>query len=84
MKYKEWLITWLKLYVKPVVKERTYDRYSQICNKNVIPLLGGYSLCELSSVVATICCGYWKWCKQAKKIVCKHNKLYYNCYSKVT
>lgn len=51
MKYKDWIATWLNLYVKPVVKERTFDRYSQICNKNIIPLLGEYNLCELSSVI---------------------------------
>lgn len=30
MKYKEFLDIWLDLYVKPTVKERTYDRYKDI------------------------------------------------------
>ena len=27
MIYKDWLREWLRLYVKPSVKERTYDKY---------------------------------------------------------
>lgn len=51
MKYKEWLCTWLELYVKPATKQRTYDRYSQICKKQLTLLLGEYELEKLDSVV---------------------------------
>ncbi len=51
MKYKQWLNIWLDLYVKSTVKERTFERYNQITQKQLIPLLGEYELSELSAVV---------------------------------
>ncbi len=49
MKYKEWLETWLKLYVKPMVKIRTYEKYGQIVRNHIVPKLGEQNLDELGS-----------------------------------
>ena len=46
---KNWLLDWLKNYVKHSTKIRTYERYYQICNLHIIPSLGEYSLTELSA-----------------------------------
>ena len=48
LKYEEWLNEWLVLYVKPITKERTYNKYFKLAEKHIIPSLGGYDLCELS------------------------------------
>ena len=50
MKYKTWLFDWLKNYVKPSVKMRTYERYYQICALHIIPSLGNYKLAEISVI----------------------------------
>ena len=34
MKYRDWLDVWLKNYVKPTAKKRTYERYSQIVEQH--------------------------------------------------
>lgn len=50
MTYKEWLPTWLELYVKPL-KRRTYERYKDICNLHIIGQLGDYELDELTPLI---------------------------------
>lgn len=51
MKLKEWLEIWLNKYVKHTVKLRTFIRYTEICEKHIIPMFGEYELSELSSTV---------------------------------
>ncbi len=50
MTYKQWLSEWLELYVKPL-KQRTYERYKDICNLHIIEGLGNYELDELTPLV---------------------------------
>ena len=50
MTYKEWLSEWLELYIKPL-KQRTYERYKNICNLHIIGGLGNYELDELTPIV---------------------------------
>lgn len=40
MKYKEWLEEWLKNYIEPSSKQKTYTRYCEIVNQHIIPKLG--------------------------------------------
>ncbi len=49
MKYKDWLKTWLELYVQPTVKIRTYEKYEQIVRARILPTLGEYELQKLSA-----------------------------------
>ncbi len=49
MKYKDWLKTWLELYVQPTVKIRTYEKYGQIMRARILPTLGEYELRELTA-----------------------------------
>ncbi len=51
MKYKDWLKTWLELYVQPTVKIRTYEKYGQIARVRISPRLGE---CELSTLNAEV------------------------------
>lgn len=51
MKYKEWLEEWLTLYVKPVAKERTYEKYRAQVRNHIAPKLGEYELEELTAQV---------------------------------
>lgn len=51
MKYGEWLGEWLELYEKSSVKQRTYEQYSGIINKRLIPTLGDYDMDELEARV---------------------------------
>lgn len=51
MQYKEWLNEWLALYVKPVEKQRTADKYARLIRLHIIPSLGEYELAELSAHV---------------------------------
>ena len=48
MKLKEWITEWLTTYVKPTAKTRTYQRYSEIVYKQVMPILGEYDLADLT------------------------------------
>ena len=50
MTYKEWLSEWLELYVTPL-KQRTYERYNDICNLHIIGQLGDYELDELTPLI---------------------------------
>ncbi len=47
MKYKEWLSDWLENYVRSSVKSRTFNRYSEIVQRHIVPELGDYELEEL-------------------------------------
>lgn len=47
MKYGYWLRLWLDNYVKPAVKQRTYERYGEIIDRYVNGVLGGLELDEL-------------------------------------
>mgnify|MGYP002750447095 FL=1 len=51
MKYMNWLTQWLNIYVKPVVKQRTFEIYNGIVHKQLIPCLGDYGLNELLPAV---------------------------------
>lgn len=51
MKYKDWLKEWLRLYVKPFVKERTYVKYEKQITLHILPFLGDYDMEDLSAVV---------------------------------
>lgn len=47
MKYGCWLQLWLDNYVKPAVKQRTYERYGEIIERYVSGNLGGFEIDEL-------------------------------------
>lgn len=51
MKYKDWLLEWLTVYVKTSTKERTYKKYRQQTEKYIIPMLGEYETNALSAIV---------------------------------
>ncbi len=55
MKYETWLIFWLKNYIQPMTKERTYMRYREIAHQHVIPRLGE---CELSKLTVILLQNY--------------------------
>lgn len=50
MKYKDWLCAWLKLYVKPTTKTRTYEKYADTVRLHVAPYLGERELGELTGI----------------------------------
>lgn len=51
MQYKQWLNEWLSTTVKPLKKPRTYQRYSEIATRLLIPDLGEYEMELLTSTV---------------------------------
>lgn len=51
MKYKEWLKEWLELYAKQSIKQRTYEQYSDVVRRRLIPNLGEYDMDELDARV---------------------------------
>lgn len=46
----EWLKNWLDIYVKPTVKDFTYDSYFSICNNHIIPAIGNIKLKDLRTI----------------------------------
>lgn len=48
MKLNEWLEVWLNKYSKYSLKIRTYNLYKNICSKHINPVLGNYSMEELT------------------------------------
>ena len=50
MKYKDWLEKWLVYYVRPYVKERTYQKYKSQVNLHIIPQIGECDIVDLSAV----------------------------------
>ncbi len=51
MKYKEWLNEWLKLYVKPTTKIRTYKKYQRQIELHILPTLGEFEMRDLTATV---------------------------------
>lgn len=51
MKYKDWLCNWLSAYVRPVTKQRTFEKYERICRVQLVPYLGEYPLEQLSPML---------------------------------
>ncbi len=51
MQYKQWIEEWLATTVKPLKKLRTYQRYSDIATRLIIPDLGEYEMDLLTSSV---------------------------------
>ncbi len=49
MKYKNWLVEWLALYVKPTTKIRTHKKYQRITQLHIIPTLGDFELNDLTA-----------------------------------
>ncbi len=47
MKYKTWLNEWLRLYVKPTLKIRTYYKYESVIRLHIVPKLGDAEIEEL-------------------------------------
>lgn len=48
MKYKDWIEIWLKNYIKPTAKRKTYERYSQIVGQHIIDKLGDEELDDIT------------------------------------
>ena len=51
MKYKDWLEEWLKNYIEPTVKARTFIRYSDIAKYHLIPKLGECEMEEITPII---------------------------------
>ena len=51
MRYQDWLMDWLNNYVEPSVKPKTYERYSDIISKHLIPRLGECQIEELTPII---------------------------------
>lgn len=51
MKCKEWLEKWLKNYVEPTAKQRTYEKYSQIVNLHISPKFGDMDITDFTPFV---------------------------------
>ena len=47
----EWINIWLEIYVKPTVKDFTYDSYYGICKNHIIPNLGNVKLKDLTTTM---------------------------------
>lgn len=41
MTYNQWLAEWLENYVKPVSKQKTYVRYTEIVRQHILKQIGG-------------------------------------------
>ena len=50
-KYKNWLVEWLALYVKPTTKIRTYKKYQRQIELHIIPALGEFEVQDLTATV---------------------------------
>lgn len=50
MKYIDWLNSWLENYIRPSVRDRTYERYAYIIEQHIRPI-GGIGLNDLSLLV---------------------------------
>ena len=51
MVYKEWLMEWLEIYIRPSLKDKTYIQYSDIVRLHLIPKLGDYELKDLTPLI---------------------------------
>ncbi len=50
-KLSVWLDLWLNKFMKNIIKQRTYDKYLYVINKQINPVLGKYNLNELSPFI---------------------------------
>lgn len=50
MKYSEWLNEWLVNSVKPMVKQRTYEKYADLVRRHLQPVLGEYDINSLTPI----------------------------------
>ena len=44
MKYIDWLEQWVNNYIKPTVKQRTFEHYEDIVHRQIVPRLGEFEL----------------------------------------
>lgn len=51
MKYEDWLNIWLKNYIRPSAKERTYIRYEQLIRTHIAKKIGGNDVNDLTPIV---------------------------------
>lgn len=51
IRYADCLVQWLDIYVRPTVKQRTFEHYRDIVLKKIVPRLGDYPLEALSPTV---------------------------------
>ena len=51
MVYKDWLVEWLEIYIRPSLKDKTYTQYSDIVRLHLIPKLGDYELTDLTPLI---------------------------------
>lgn len=51
MKYKNWLEEWLEHYVKHSSKEKTHQRYREICEQHLMPELGEYEMEDITPII---------------------------------
>ena len=51
MTYNQWLAEWLENYVKPVSKQKTYVRYTEIVRQHILKQIGGYEIETLTPLV---------------------------------
>ena len=49
MNYNEWLNEWLIIWVKPMVKDRTFEKYKNTVRLQISPQLGSCALEELTA-----------------------------------
>lgn len=50
MEYTEWLEKWLDYYVRPYVKERTYQKYKSQVDLHIIPKIGDRDMADFGMV----------------------------------
>jgi integrase len=51
MLYKDWLSEWLIHYVQPSVKQKTFQRYSEMIRNHIDPTIGEYEMSEMSPLL---------------------------------
>lgn len=51
MMYNKWLKEWLRNYIKPSTKKRTFNQYSKIIKTHILPYLGDFKLEELTPLI---------------------------------
>ena len=51
MKYKDWLIEWLKIKVKSTTKTRTYEKYHYQVNRYLLGSIGEMEISEINPFV---------------------------------
>lgn len=51
MTCKEWFPEWLEHYVRPVSKQKTFSRYSEIVSHHILPAFGDMTLEDITPIV---------------------------------